>query len=214
MRGEWPSKTMLVSAFTMGEGVSPPVLVSPGARGVQLRLSGTGSMEVTFLLDDPDYLRYRMVRAIIDLEEGRSKKNYGYFSRARITKRGWRFIDLKPGIYKLDLVPNGQPGKILYHVSGIRIRPGEACRDAGLRDIDLRGKLDRAVVTVLDEKGRPLNTARTSIPNLSLYETKGRIHIAFLKGSSPTLVLSAPGYKKKKITLQAGSCTVRMEKAK
>ncbi len=214
VRQKWPWKTMMVSAFKMGEGVSPPVLVSPGARGVQLRLSGAGSMEVTFLLDDPAYLRHRMVRAIVDFDEGLPGiKCFNFSGRKRI-KRGWRFIDLKPGIYTLDLVPNGQPGKILYHVSGIRIRPGEVCRDARLQDIDLRGKLDRAVVTVLDEKGRPLNMARTSIPNLSLYETKERIHIAFLKGSSPTLVLSAPGFKKKKITLQAGSYTIRMEKAK
>lgn len=70
---------------------------------------------------------------------------------------------LPEGVARLSIHTAAMARRSLFSIEGVVLRPGPACDDPRLKDIDLRGKLRRIVVTLRDPGGNPVDGEATII---------------------------------------------------
>jgi hypothetical protein len=119
---------------------SDTVEAAPGARDVTLVLRANGSLVGSLRLDpglSPSALAVRIERegtGALSLEE-RSRTHEQPLADGR-----FHFQGLQPGRYALVVgIEHDEPE--LVRVAGIEVRAGEACSDARIQGLDLRGRL-------------------------------------------------------------------------
>ncbi len=130
-----------------------PSALVPRAHELVLRLQRGASVEATFLADPELPLR----------ELGFTLRWTGSGNDPRRDANDWcdreatrvRWTRLPAGRYSLVIRTSGTNSPITS-IDDLAVAPGKPCEDARLRDIDLRGRVQRCELRVVDADGRPL----------------------------------------------------------
>ncbi|MBI5849438.1 MAG: hypothetical protein HZB39_00135 [Planctomycetes bacterium] len=194
-----------------------PIAFAPGARDVVVRLERGSTLEPTFLVDhDTPWRTFKF-----SLSRGASEPVGSSMRRtapddAGRMRVGWRTIPA--GKFRLAVSLPGERVPLVA-VDDIVVSGGLALDDPRLRDIDLRGRMQRCELLIVDPDERPIaeppprlsraDGGPSSVPCQAI--GPGRFELAL---SSPMDVsITAPGYRMREHRAVAGLATVRMERA-
>ena len=204
LEGFWPWKEMKVGAAKRFEGVSISRVVPPGSRGVELVLTGAGSVEGRLLVDRFEDLERRRISLLF---KKLGSKPVGGFSGIgkRVGKDGrivWK--GLPPGTYTFFVRVNGEPGVDYCVVEGVRVRPGERTEDPRMLAIDTRGLFEEADLEIRGKGGKILKGAFINGSYTHTYPPDHFFRLLVGKGRRPMCLVKVHGYKKDEIRLEPG----------
>lgn len=206
--------------------VVAPIPFAAGRKDLQVPLSGAGKLQVRFLVDDPSSAE----RCTLRLEGRRPSPELSFAQRMQQSMRDryrlradgdaalkavWE--GLEPDTYRLRLELQGaaQP---LVDIPDIVVRAGDN-QDPRLRDIDLRGRIRKISVQVLDDQGKPLQDedARVIVADAegqNWYGLKLHAGRCELPISGPTqLRVLASGYRLAEVKGVQGDRQIQLEAA-
>ena len=145
IRGRSLAERLRVGAFKQGLGASTNVPATPGTRGIELVLPGSGAVAGRLVVAREVYLRRRLYRLrLVEKEIWNQGSNR---PERRISPDGsFTWTDLLPGIYELQVRVHGEGEDPLVAVPGIRVVPGRTNRDPSIQGIDLRGRTEEVLV--------------------------------------------------------------------
>jgi hypothetical protein len=219
-----------------------PVEFAVGADNLLVELDSGGSLRALVLMDEMPpvqmflpvgFLGLRLVatdghdttqdeqRVVPSIFAELENRLYGQLAGEEDGGQIFRWNALWPGRYRLEVLPRGGREPLVV-IPGIHITAGERNRDPRLDPIDLRGKLRRITVRVLDASGQPLDpgTGRTTVL------INDRTAEAELQGFSAQngratiltgeryldLLVAARGYRPKELSGVSSDITVMLER--
>lgn len=164
-----------------------PVETVVGASGIVLRVTGTGAIEGSVLLDPGIKPSVLSVRAEVqDPPRGEASV---WASPTRLAEDGsFRIEDLRPGTYTLSLQASSGRSS-LPTFRDVAVRAGGVTRDARFDPLDLRGTLRALTIEVVDPKERPVPQGQITYRTSS--EEEGRRNQMWFHGGSVTLFPSS-----------------------
>jgi len=127
-------------------------------------------------------------------------------------KNSWTWKGIPHGKYELKVFLKGS-GYPLVRVQDILVPPEGKCRDPRIHPLDLRGKIRKSLLEVLDPKGRP-------IPYFTVYWGKDRESGILCRAGQALLLpmgdfssvwVEAKGYRPRKIPVPSGKTRVVLE---
>ncbi len=171
VRGEATEGSRLKLVFQQGAYLPlEPLEFSAGTKDIEITLAAAGSVTATFLLDDLVHkpaLRVRLEpEAPVDEKDPRQRMRWMTGSSHHLHSIGkgrlqaaWK--GLESGRYTLTMECYGasQP---LVSIAGIQVCDGGVL-DPRLKDIDLRGRLRKLEIRLIDEQGQAFTQEKTVV---------------------------------------------------
>ena len=204
-----------------------PIRFVVGQKFLDIDLVSGGSLRAEVLLDDEEALeqiRCLLVPLQATPEQIKSLNWRGRKPMGQLTQPGqgerqafvWEGV--APGNYRLELRCPGFVGPVVA-LDGLTVAAGVRCEDPRLAVIDLRGKLSRICLTVLDEQGQRLASGTGGV--VWADDRPNRAGSFF--GSGKAIVVGAPpmsfsvvarGFKAERLTGVTEDCEVRLRRLK
>jgi hypothetical protein len=137
--------------------IAPSVTFTPGAQDVTLVEHGCGRVSGRVLVDD-DYPRMHLAVFLRRVESGGGAPYE--FRTAPGLDGEFDFSQVPAGAVEVDVALGrySQRPHVLAALRDVEVQGGAVCRDRRLDPLDLRGRLPRAHVVVVDDAGAPVNT--------------------------------------------------------
>lgn len=193
-----------------------PIEFAPGARDVVIRLERGATAEATFRVDDDTPWRsFQFILSpalplpstrpvqhrITDPEAGRLSSTW-----SRLPAGGYRMLVELPGA-ELPIVA----------IDGIEVVAGLRCADARLRNIDLRGRVQRCELLVVGPDDQPIAEHMLSVrrvgPGRFLRSSLGPGRVEIPLTTPIDIVIEAQGHVPREHRAVAGVATIRLGKA-
>ncbi len=191
-----------------------------GARNVLLKLFRGGEIRGRLLVDEGKWLKQGFLNVYLCPRFPLGSLHWDPVKK--VEESGWfSYEGCPPGRYDFLVTIGWWPGIPVYRLEGLDFLSGKNPFRGDLGVIDLRGRLEKVELEFFDQEGKPLDFYHPrqpvrveGVPETILKKAGNRISFLKRRGEILELRVSVKGFKRKKITLQAGSYTVRMEKAK
>ena len=143
-----------------------PIEFLPGAEDLVIRVSKGGQVQVTALGDTGAMLRQLQFVLVPDVprptsdtaSQSRAEQRQIGFASVRGSRATCTWTGLTQGNYRLTISCPGTPP--IVTVDDIEVRGGELAEDPRLVDVDLKTRILRFAVTVIDATGNPLRGTR------------------------------------------------------
>ena len=137
--------------------IAPAVVFTLGAQDVTLVEHGCGQLSGRILVDD-DFPRMHLAVFLRRVESGGGAPYE--FRTAPALNGDFDFEQVPAGLVAIDVALGrySQRPHVLATIVDVELRSGATCRDRRLDPLDLRGRLRRAHVEVVDDAGAPVNT--------------------------------------------------------
>jgi hypothetical protein len=218
LRGETQAVRLRVRAQGERFLASEPVEFDVGARGLELEVRRGGVLEAQ-LLTDFRWGREGLWPTLTPLPPVKSAVRPGECVDRQAERARFLWMGLPPGKYRFELQVPSLPRPLLAF-DEIEIRSGERTRDARLLPLDLRGRLRRIELALVDEQRKPVQAWGTEVlvvdvdPERAPARVDGQqTPVPLLLETPVDIVVRAPGrrrqelrgvYESREIVLPAG----------
>jgi hypothetical protein len=218
LRGETQAVRLRVRAQGERFLASEPVEFDAGARGLELEVQRGGVLEAQ-LLTDFRWGWEGLRPTLTPLPPVKSPVRPGQCVDRQAERARFLWLGLSPGKYRFELQVPSLP-RPLVAFDEIEIRSGERTRDARLLPLDLRGRLRRIELTIVDEHRKPVSVWGTEVLVVDVDPERAPARVDAQQAPVPLLletpvdiVVRAPGrrrqelrgvYESREIVLTAG----------